>query len=71
MEDRGAFMSVNASLQQISGGVAATVSGLIVVQKTSSSPLENYNIVGYVLVFISLLSIALMYRVSKLVKQPK
>ena len=69
MEDRGAFMSVNASLQQIAGGVAATVSGLIVVQKTSVSPLENYNIVGYVLVFISLISIALMYRVSKLVKR--
>lgn len=69
MEDRGAFMSVNASLQQIAGGVAATVSGLIVVQKTSASPLENYNVVGYVLVFISLISIALMYRVSKLVKR--
>jgi predicted MFS family arabinose efflux permease len=69
MEDRGAFMSVNASLQQIAGGVAATVSGLIVVQRTSTSPLENYNIVGYVLVFISLISIALMYRVSKLVKR--
>jgi predicted MFS family arabinose efflux permease len=68
LEDRGAFMSVNASLQQISGGVAATVSGLIVVQRTTNSPLENYNIVGYLLVVISLLSIALMYRVSKLVK---
>ncbi|WP_432710250.1 MFS transporter, partial [Pedobacter sp.] len=71
MEDRGAFMSVNSSLQQIAGGVAATVSGLIVVQKTSTSPLENYNIVGYVLVFISLLSIALMYRVSVLVNPAK
>jgi len=68
MEDRGAFMSVNASLQQISGGVAATVSGLIVVQRTPTSPLENYNLVGYLLVVISLISIALMYRVSKLVK---
>ena len=29
---RGAFMSVNSSLQQIAGGVAAAVAGLIVVQ---------------------------------------
>ena len=66
LEDRGAFMSINASLQQIAGGVAAAVAGMIVVQKTEYSPLENYNIVGYVIVVISIISIFLMYRVSKL-----
>lgn len=66
LEDRGAFMSINASLQQIAGGVAAAVAGMIVVQKTEFSPLENYNIVGYVIVVISIISIFLMYRVSKL-----
>lgn len=66
VEDRGAFMSINASLQQIAGGVAAAVAGMIVVQKTEFSPLENYNIVGYVVVVISIISIFLMYRVSKL-----
>ncbi len=66
LEDRGAFMSINASLQQIAGGVAAAVAGMIVVQKTEFSPLENYNTVGYVIVVISILSIFLMYRVSKL-----
>ncbi|TKC13188.1 MFS transporter [Pedobacter polaris] len=67
MADRGAFMSINSSLQQIAGGVAAAVSGLIVVQKTQFSPLENYNIVGYLIIVISIISILLMYRVSKLV----
>lgn len=66
LEDRGAFMSINASLQQIAGGVAAAVAGMIVVQQTKFSPLENYNIVGYVIIVISVISILLMYRVSKL-----
>jgi MFS family permease len=68
MPDRGAFMSINASLQQIAGGIAATVAGMIVVQKTKYSPLENYNIVGYVIVGISIISIILLYRVSQMVK---
>ncbi|RYG08605.1 MAG: MFS transporter, partial [Chitinophagaceae bacterium] len=69
LEDRGAFMSVNSSLQQIAGGVAAAVSGMIVVQQTKNSPLEHYNTVGYLVVVISIISILLMNRVSKLVKE--
>jgi predicted MFS family arabinose efflux permease len=68
MEDRGAFMSVNASMQQIAGGVAAVVAGLIVVQEHKSAPLEHYDIVGYLVVGITLLSIYVMHRVSKIVK---
>jgi predicted MFS family arabinose efflux permease len=67
MEDRGAFMSINASLQQIAGGVAAAVSGMIVVQQTKFSPLEHYNTVGYVIVVVSVISILLMSRVSKMI----
>jgi predicted MFS family arabinose efflux permease len=69
MEDRGAFMSINASLQQIAGGVAAAIAGMIVVQESKFSPLENYNIVGYVVVAVSIISIILMYRVSELVRK--
>jgi predicted MFS family arabinose efflux permease len=67
MADRGAFMSINASLQQIAGGIAAAISGMIVVQKTKFSPLEHYDIVGYVIVVVSLLGIILMYRVSNMI----
>ena len=67
MADRGAFMSINASLQQIAGGIAAAISGMIVVQKTKFSPLEHYDIVGYVIVAVSLLGIVLMYRVSNMI----
>jgi predicted MFS family arabinose efflux permease len=68
LQDRGAFMSINASLQQIAGGVAAAVAGMIVVQKTKFSPLEHYNTLGYIIVCISALSVFLLSRVSKLIK---
>jgi predicted MFS family arabinose efflux permease len=67
MSDRGAFMSINSSLQQIAGGIAAMVGGLIVVQKDNFSPLEHYNTLGYVIVVLSIISIFLVYRVSRLV----
>ena len=62
-------MSINASLQQIAGGVAAFVAGMIVVQKDNSSPLEHYNTLGIVAAAISLLCIYMVYRVSQLAKK--
>jgi len=68
LQDRGAFMSINSSLQQMAGGVAAFIGGMIVVQKDNYSPLERYDILGYVIVGISLVCLLMVYRVSKLVK---
>ncbi|WP_374948765.1 MFS transporter [Mucilaginibacter sp.] len=67
--DRGAFMSINSSLQQIAGGIAAAVAGMIVTQQGKGTPLLNYNIVGYVIVGISIVSILLMMRVNNLTKK--
>ena len=69
MQDRGAFMSINSSLQQIAGGIAAAVGGMIVVQKDKYSPLEHYNTLGLVITGISLVTIVMIYRVSQLVKR--
>ena len=69
MQDRGAFMSVNASLQQVAGGVAAIFAVLIVVQKDKFSPLEHYTTLGYVMVTVSAIGIFLLYRVSVVVKK--
>lgn len=69
MQDRGAFMSINASIQQIAGGVAAAVAGMIVVQNSKYSPIEHYNSLGYIIVCISGISVFLIYRVSAMVKQ--
>ncbi|MBZ4187817.1 MFS transporter [Niabella beijingensis] len=68
LQDRGAFMSMNASLQQIAGGIAAVIAGMIVVQKDKFSPLEHYDNLGWVVSAITLLCIGLVYRVSRIVK---
>lgn len=67
--DRGAFMSVNASLQQLSGGVAGVVGGLIVAQRTKAGPILHFNIVGYVTAALALLSVILMRLVSRQLKR--
>lgn len=69
MHDRGAFMSVNSSLQQIAGGVAAAIAGMIVMQKDKASPIEHYDTVGYVIIAIGCLGIFFVYRVSKIFKR--
>ncbi|RYZ50999.1 MAG: MFS transporter, partial [Sphingobacteriales bacterium] len=68
MSDRGAFMSINASLQQMAGGIAAVCAGLIVTQPNKGGPLQHYDILGLVVSAAILLCIYLVYRVSVLVK---
>jgi hypothetical protein len=48
--------------------VAAACAGMIVVQKDKFSPLDNYNLLGYVMVAITLVTIGLIYLVSEAVK---
>jgi predicted MFS family arabinose efflux permease len=71
MQDRGAFMSINSSLQQIAGGIAAAVGGMIVIQKTKTSPLQHYDTLGYVIGVIIILNIIQLYRVSNMIKARK
>jgi predicted MFS family arabinose efflux permease len=68
MQDRGAYMSITSSLQQIAGGIAAVCAGYIVHQKTKISPLENYDILGYVIAAVTLCTVFLIWRVNKLVQ---
>ncbi|MFN8259157.1 MAG: MFS transporter [Bacteroidales bacterium] len=65
--DRGAYMSINSSLQQIAGGIASAAAGLIVYQQTSTSPLENYPTLGYVVSIIMVVCLFLMYQVNKMI----
>lgn len=68
MQDRGAFMSINSSLQQMAGGAAAIIGGMIVTQQSKSHPLEHYNTLGYVVGAVTLVCVYMVYRVSVLVK---
>jgi predicted MFS family arabinose efflux permease len=56
---RGSFMAINASVQQLSGGLAALVAGHI-VQVGADGRLVHYDIAGYVVVATSLLTAALL-----------
>ncbi|RZJ67468.1 MAG: MFS transporter [Flavobacterium sp.] len=71
MSDRGAYMAITSSMQQIAGGIAAIGAGYIVHQQTKTSPLENYSILGYVISFVTICSIFLMMRVNKIAERRK
>lgn len=66
--DRGAYMSINSSIQQLAGGLAAALAGTIIKQPSHSAPIEHFALLGYVSVVIMLLGIWLMYRVSVMLK---
>lgn len=65
-QDRGAFMSINSSVQQISGGIGSAVAGLIVVQ-TGNGTLLHYNVLGYVVIIAMAITIVMMYLVNRMV----
>lgn len=58
--DRGAFMGVNSSLQQLSGGIASIISGFIVIQATPTSAIYHYDTVGYIVVVSMIVCLLLM-----------
>ncbi len=69
-KDRGAFMSINSSIQQISGGIAAFVAGLIVHQNASGF-LENYPNLGWAVIGSMLVALGLIYWLSQHINKQK
>ncbi len=67
MQDRGAFMSINSSLQQLSGGVAAAFAGTIIVQETTTSPLKHYDTLAFIASVVVFISMFLIYNVNKVI----
>lgn len=67
-KDRGAFMSINSATQQISGGVASIIAGLIVLQ-TGSGRLEHYDILGYVVIGSMLVAMLMLYFLNRRVQR--
>jgi multidrug resistance protein len=63
-ENRGSFMAVSSSLQQISGGLASIIAGYIVVSAPSGQ-LEHFDILGFILVGTTLTTMLMMYRIQK------
>lgn len=67
-KDRGAFMSVNASTQQISGGIASIIAGLIVVQAPTGK-LEHYDTLAFVVVGSMIVALIMMYYLNRRVQK--
>jgi predicted MFS family arabinose efflux permease len=64
LTDRGAFMSINSSVQQIAGGIASYIAGMIVVQSTTGE-LLHYDILGYVVAVTTVITMLLIWFVNQ------
>ena len=69
IRDRGAYMGINSAIQQVSGGIASFVAGLIVHQPTAVSPLQHYDTVGYVTICTMLLTTVMMFFIDRQVAE--
>ena len=61
---RGSFNAINASIQQLSGGLASLVAGHIVKLGTDGRIL-HYDVAGYVVITTSLITAFLLWRVQE------
>jgi predicted MFS family arabinose efflux permease len=67
---RGAFMAVSACVQQLSGGLASLLAGIIVVAPGDERPLERFPLLGCVVVTAICITCALMWLIDKKVEAP-
>lgn len=65
-QDRGAFMSLSSSLQQVAGGIASVVAGAIVVQ-SAEGHIEHFDTVGFVMCATAIVALVMMFYVTRLV----
>ena len=68
VEDRGAFMAVDAAMQLAIGGVAAMIAGLIVFQ-SEDGMINNFPTLGLVVILLMTLTGGLMYVINRMVKR--
>jgi predicted MFS family arabinose efflux permease len=68
MKDRGAFMSINSSVSQVSGGIASAVAGMIVVQRADGF-VEHYPMLGWVVIGSMIIAGGLMFVINNLVNK--
>jgi MFS family permease len=64
IQDRGAFMSINSSLQQIAGGVASVIAGMIILQQPDGK-LFHFNTLGYVVVGVMVICVFCLQAINK------
>ncbi|GAA4341460.1 MFS transporter [Flaviaesturariibacter amylovorans] len=62
--DRGAFMSINSSLQQIAGGIASVIAGWVIVQEPSGR-IHHFDTLGWLCIAMMGLCIFFMQRIAQ------
>jgi len=62
---RGSFMSVNGSMQQLGQGMASLIAGVIVKTDKATHQLSNYNWVGYLSVFVLIVAVIIGNKIFK------
>ena len=67
--DRGAYMSVSSSMQQLSGGVASWIAGMVVITGPSGE-ITNYHVLGWIIAGTMTATWLQMRRVNKMVSAP-
>lgn len=63
---RGGYMSLNSACMSLASGLSSIISGAIIVQQDKHSPLENFEIVGYVAVCSTLFSLIIVRLLKKI-----
>jgi predicted MFS family arabinose efflux permease len=67
---RGAFMAINSSVQQVSGGLAAALAGAI-VYAPAKGPLQHFEIIGYVICSATALTLIMMVALARRMAREK
>jgi len=62
---RGSFMSVNGSMQQLGQGMASLVAGAIVKTNKATHQLSNYNWVGYLSIAVLIVAVLIGNKIFK------
>ncbi len=63
-DSRGAYMAISSSMQQISGGIGAAFSGLIVTIQADGS-IKGFDRVGYVVAISAIITTVMLTRMAK------
>ena len=62
---RGSFMSVNGSMQQLGQGMASLIAGVIVKTNRTTHQLSNYNWVGYLSIAVLIVAVLIGNKIFK------
>ncbi len=68
MQDRGAYMAVDAAMQLAIAGMAAMLAGWIVFQ-TEDGMINNFSTLGVVVISLMTMTIGLMFIINRMVKR--